>query len=179
MLKPAPLTIAIDGTASSGKGTLSKMLANHFSLPYLNTGAIYRAIAFRIANNNISCNINIENFASYLDVLCLNLNADELENNCIFSEEIGSIASIIAKNAELRQNLFLWQQQFIEKSIQTHNGCLLDGRDTTTIICPQARYKFFITANLKIRAERRQKQLSKPDFTNSLVDFLNTPTSPA
>ncbi len=166
-----PITIAIDGTASSGKGTLSKMLAMHFSLPYLNTGAIYRAIAFRIANNSISAHITVENFFLHLEDLCLNLTASELENPHIFVEDIGLLASVIAKNKQLRQHLLLWQHQFVENSIINHNGCVLDGRDTTTVICPQARYKFFITANLKTRAERRQKQLSHLDFNEVLLQL--------
>ena len=160
-----PLTIAIDGTASSGKGTLSKMLATHFSLPYLNTGAIYRAVAFKIQSQNTSNQITIDNFFLHLDYLCSNLEASQLENPAIFSENIGSIASIIAKNSQLRQYLLHWQQQFIENSIKSHNGMVLDGRDTTTIIYPQAKHKFFVTANLNIRAERRQKQLSNLSFS--------------
>ena len=159
-----PITIAIDGTASSGKGTLSKMLASHFSLPYLNTGAIYRAVAFKIESQNTSSNITIDNFFLHLDYLCSNLEASQLENSAIFSENIGSIASIIAKNAQLRQYLLHWQQQFVANSIKSHNGVILDGRDTTTVICPQAKHKFFVTANLNIRAERRQKQLPNLSF---------------
>jgi cytidylate kinase len=165
MLK-TPLTIAIDGTASSGKGTLSKMLASYFSLPYLNTGAIYRAVAFKIYQQDISSNITIDNFFLHLDYLCANLEVSHFENPAIFNENIGSIASIIAKNIQLRQYLLYWQQQFIVNAITSHNGVILDGRDTTTVIYPKAKHKFFVTANLNIRAERRQKQLSNLTFSD-------------
>jgi cytidylate kinase len=158
-----PLTIAIDGTASSGKGTLSKMLASYFSLPYLNTGAIYRAVAFKIYQQNISSNITIDNFFLHLDYLCSNLEVSNFENPAIFNENIGLIASIIAKNIHLRQHLLQWQQQFIVNSIANYNGVVLDGRDTTTVVYPKAKHKFFVTADLNIRAERRQKQL--PNLT--------------
>ncbi len=163
MLK-TPLTIAIDGTASSGKGTLSEILARHFLLPYLNTGAIYRAVAFKIYQQDISSNITIDNFFLHLDYLCSNLEVSHLENSAIFNENIGLIASIIAKNSQLRQYLLNWQQCFITNAITNNNGVILDGRDTTTVIYPQAKYKFFVTADLNIRAKRRQKQLPNLSF---------------
>jgi len=156
-----PLTIAIDGTASSGKGTLATMLALHFDLPYLNTGALYRAIAFK-------SQLQTNSFAE----LALSLTPADLENQAIFSEEIGSIASNIAKDQQLRQSLLFWQHQFVANSVKTHNGCVLDGRDTTTVICPQAKYKFFITAKPEIRAKRRHLQLPNSDLATILAQII-------
>ncbi|MDX2083583.1 MAG: (d)CMP kinase [Rickettsiales bacterium] len=149
------LVIAIDGPASSGKGTLAKKIAAHFNLPYLNTGALYRLIAWRIIDQKIAPN----NFAIHLENLVKNISATDLENEDLFDEEVGSLASVIAKDKNLRAALLDFQKNFVAKSKKEKNGCVLDGRDTTTVICPDANYKFFVTAAVEIRAQRRAQQL--------------------
>ena len=150
-----PLVIAIDGPSASGKGTLAKKIAQHFNLAYLNTGAIYRLVALRVIEKKIDPN----NFENFIADLVKNISEEDLENDDLHSETVGSIASIIAKNPKLRAALFNFQKDFVAKGKKEKNGCVLDGRDTTTVICPDADYKFFVTADVEIRAKRRFAQL--------------------
>ncbi len=185
-MKKTPLIIAIDGPSASGKGTIAKKIAAHFKLPYLNTGALYRLIAFRIIKHKIA----IENFVEQLNLaakngslanneailqlnlLTKNITEDELDNEELFSETVGAVASIIAKNPLLRQKLFSFQQEFIANGKHLQGGAVLDGRDTTTVICPNASYKFFITADVEIRAKRRFDQLSRQGQNVSYDEIL-------
>ncbi len=156
-------SIAIDGPSASGKGTIAQRLADHFNIPYLNSGALYRALAWHIKQKNISLSaINHEDSTqSQIDLLTSLIKSEDLENKDIMNEDIGSVASIIAKNSKVRKSLFSWQQDFITDSESSNNGCVIDGRDITTIIYPQANYKFYISADVEIRANRRFKQLQK------------------
>lgn len=163
------LIIAIDGPSASGKGTLAKKIAAHFNLPYLNTGAIYRLIALRL----IEQKIDPENFEEKISLLTKNIAESDLENNELFSEESGIIASIIAKNLKLRHALFNFQRDFVLNGKKNFGGVVLDGRDTTTIICPDANHKFFITANVEIRAQRRFDQLKKQGREVSFEEILS------
>lgn len=161
--------IAIDGPSASGKGTLAKKLSQHFKVPSLNTGALYRLVAFRI----ISEKIDPQNFADKIPNLTSNISATELENNDLFTEEVGSIASIIAKNINLRQALFQSQKDFITNSLEKYNGAIIEGRDTTTVICPNADFKFFIAADVEVRAQRRFKQLKEQGKDISYEEILS------
>ncbi|MSP33908.1 MAG: (d)CMP kinase [Rickettsiales bacterium] len=162
------LIIAIDGPSASGKGTVAKKIAAHFNLPYLNTGALYRLVAFRTIQQKISLEIFSTTTSEQdlilkntLDSLAQNIAENELENEELFGEDVGAVASIIAKNPLLRKKLFTFQQEFIANGKKQKGGAVLDGRDTTTVICPDANYKFFITAQVEIRAKRRFDQLKK------------------
>ncbi|MBU6339378.1 MAG: (d)CMP kinase [Rickettsiales bacterium] len=146
-----PLIIAIDGPSASGKGTLAKKIAAYSNLPYLNTGALYRLVAFRVINKKIDQN----NFEKFIPELVANISETDLENEILFGEDVGSVASIVAKNPKLRAALFDFQRDFVN----SEKGAVLDGRDTTTVIAPNADFKFFITADVEIRAKRRFKQL--------------------
>ena len=83
----------------------------------------------------------------------------DLENDLLFGEDIGSVASVIAKNPKLRAAIFDFQRDFVARGKVEKNGSVLDGRDTTTVICPDADFKFFVTADVEIRAQRRFDQL--------------------
>lgn len=146
-----PLLIAIDGPSASGKGTLAKKISAHFELPYLNTGALYRLVALRILERKIDQN----NFEKFIPELVSNISESDLENEILFGEDVGSVASIVAKNPKLRAALFDFQRDFAHSK----KGAVLDGRDTTTVIAPDADFKFFVTADVEIRAQRRFKQL--------------------
>jgi cytidylate kinase len=158
------IIIAIDGPSASGKGTLAKKLALHFDLSYLNTGAIYRLIALRI----IDAKIDPNNFQHHLTQLTKNISEKDLENEELFSEKVGGVASIIAKNKILRDSIFQFQRDFVNEGLINKQGCVLDGRDTTTAICPDADYKFFVTADVEIRAQRRFKQFPNQDYQEIL-----------
>ena len=159
------LVIAIDGPSASGKGSLSKKVAAHFGLSYLNTGALYRLVALRVMCKNIDPN-DFEN-----DILNLvqDISEDDLESEELFSEKVGATASVVARNAKLRAALFDFQRSFVEKD---KKGCVLDGRDTASVICPEADYKFFITADVEIRARRRFDQLIKKGDDVSYDEIL-------
>ena len=149
------LVIAIDGPSASGKGTLAKKIAQHFDLAYLNTGAIYRAVALKM----IELKINFDDFEKNIFNLIANISEADFEKEELFDEVVGATASIIAKNLKLRNALFDFQKNFVEEGKKNKNGCVLDGRDTTTIICPDADFKFFVTADVEIRAKRRSQQI--------------------
>ncbi len=149
------LVIAIDGPSASGKGTLAKKIAAHFDLPYLNTGALYRLVAFRA----IERKSNPSEFENEIAGLVADIAEEELEQEELFSEKVGVVASIIAKSPQLRAALFDFQKDFVAKGKLEKNGAVLDGRDTTTVICADADYKFFVTADVEIRAQRRFDQL--------------------
>jgi cytidylate kinase len=91
--------------------------------------------------------------------LVKNITESDLEPEELFSEKVGAVASVIAKNSELRAALFDFQKNFVEQGKKLQGGAVLDGRDTTTIICPDADFKFFVTADVEIRAKRRFAQL--------------------
>ncbi len=151
------LLIAIDGPSASGKGTVAKKIAAHFNLPYLNTGALYRLIALRVIRGEI----DPLQFETQLDFLTQNISEDDLENDDLFSEEVGAVASVVARNLALRKKIFNFQRDFATNGIAHDGGAVLDGRDTTTVICPDANFKFYITADVEIRAKRRFDQLKK------------------
>ena len=94
-----------------------------------------------------------KNFAS-------NISEADLEREELFDEVVGATASIIAKSSKLRDALFNFQKNYVEEGKKNKNGCVLDGRDTTTIICPDADFKFFVTADVEIRAKRRSQQIA-------------------
>ncbi len=156
------LVIAIDGPSASGKGTLAKKLAAHFNLPYLNTGALYRLVAWRVMERKIEPS----EFEKNIGELVKNISESDLEPEELFSEKVGAVASIIAKNPKLRAALFDLQRDFVK----SEKGAVLDGRDTTTVIAADADFKFFVTANVEIRAKRRFNQLQS-DYEEILAQL--------
>ena len=156
------LVIAIDGPSASGKGTLAKKIAAHFGLPYLNTGALYRLVAWRVMEQKIEPG----EFEKHIGELVKNISESDLEPEELFSEKVGAVASIIAKNPKLRAALFDLQRDFVTNE----KGAVLDGRDTTTVIAVDADFKFFVTADVEIRAQRRFNQLQN-DYEEILAQL--------
>lgn len=151
------LLIAIDGPSSSGKGTIAKKIAAHFNFPCLNTGALYRGIAFLALQDGL----DLQNDQQKIILLCQNLTSLDLESPKLHNEEIGKAASIVAVNPEIRKAIFDLQRNFALDGLQKNGGAILEGRDIGTVICPDANYKFFITATAEVRAMRRFKQLQE------------------
>ena len=153
------IEIAIDGPAASGKGTLGKKLSDKYSFPYLDTGMLYRKVAYELIKNNIK---NSEN----LEILCCNfaknLNLKEFKNKNLRTEDVAKLASKIATFPNLRKILNSKQKEFCNFNKKQFGGCILDGRDIGTTILPNADFKFFITASIEVRAKRRllQKNIS-------------------
>ena len=150
------ITVAIDGNAASGKGTLAKNLATYFNYAYLDTGKLYRASALVIKENGIDyTDINkVIKLIKYHNFFDVNLN-----DNALKSDEIGKLASLISGYKELRKILLTYQRKFAQTQHSNKLGVILDGRDIGTIVLPEANIKFFVTASIDVRTERRWKEL--------------------
>ncbi|MDC1383691.1 (d)CMP kinase [Candidatus Puniceispirillum sp.] len=162
------MIIAIDGSAASGKGTLARKLALRLNYDYLDTGALYRAVALSLMKAGIDVNYIDENQA----VKC----ASEMDLTLTKSPEIrtdlvASLASNIASLATVRAELLTLQRAFAAAP-PSGNGAVLDGRDIGTIILPDADLKFFIDANISIRADRRTKELLRGGQSAIFRDVL-------
>ena len=147
------IKIAIDSPAAAGAGTLGKALSKHYNLFYLDTGKIYRFIAFLKINFSDCFNIK------YIKKKIKNLKIKDLSNKNLLSDEVGTEASRISKNKKIRKLVHSFQIEFAYNPPKKYNGSCLDGRDITYNIVPDADFKFYITANTKIRALRRFKEL--------------------
>lgn len=146
------LVIAVDGPAASGKGTLARQLAKHFGVPYLDTGKLYRAAAWKVLEKSG----DIQNVADAVNA-AKNLQPTDISSPNLFSEAVGNAASIVSAIPEVRQALLEFQRNFADRS----HGGVLDGRDIGTVICPDANVKLFVTANLDARAQRRYQELKR------------------
>ena len=142
--------VAIDGPAGSGKGTLARMIASHFNFIYLDTGLLYRTVAF--------LNVPLEKIKSMTAKEILNV-MSELTDEQLRSDENSVRASNIAKMPEIRDIMTRLQRDFID--IYKEKGIVLDGRDIGTVVVPDACCKLFITADLKERARRRFADLNR------------------
>lgn len=140
--------IALDGPAASGKGTIGLMLAEKFSLKYVQSSIVYRKLALDCISQKID-------IADINKVIALSKEIDITGKFDLEDENIGAIASQIAVIAEVRDNL----NKHLIKLINTTPRILMEGRDIGTIVAPNADFKIFITANPEVRAERRYKQL--------------------
>ena len=161
------MKIAIDGTAASGKGTLSELLSKALKLPRLDTGLLYRKVAFKYIKL-IPEQYTIDNaiLKNILDDFDLN----DLDPENLKHDLYGNFASIIGKLDFVRDKLKILQIEFAENMTKQKGGCILDGRDIGTKILPNADFKFYIDAPLKIRAKRRFEQLY---LNNKSIEFKN------
>ncbi|MBL0848793.1 MAG: (d)CMP kinase [Candidatus Liberibacter ctenarytainae] len=142
--------IAIDGTAAAGKGVLSRFIAHEYGFCYLETGLIYRAVAKHILDKDISLDDEIAAKEVAKNVVLSNLDKTELS-----SHEISEAAARIAAMPSVRQELIEVQRSFARTSL----GAVIDGRDIGTVIVPDAVIKFYVTASLNVRAQRRYHEM--------------------
>ena len=149
------IKIAIDSPAAAGAGTISKAISNHYNLLYLDTGKIYRFIAFLKINYSKEFNI------TFIRKKIKELKIKDLDNPKLISDKVGLEASLIAKEKKIRKLVHKYQTNCAYNPPSKYNGSCLDGRDITYKIIPDADFKFFITANIKTRAYRRFKELKK------------------
>jgi CMP/dCMP kinase len=140
------MIIAIDGPAASGKGTLAKLVANHFGLPVLDTGLLYRAVARDLTLRGHKLDDPWAGAA-----LAKSLDPASLEDPALRGAKAGDAASVAAKIPQVRAALLGFQRAFAAQK----PGAVLDGRDIGTVICPHADVKIFVTATPEIRARRR------------------------
>ncbi len=164
--------ITIDGPAGSGKGTIAKQLSQELKLNYLDSGAIYRILGFHLKENNIP----IENDALVKEIIqkakiqfiegTIYLN-DRDVTDAIRTESIAKMASLIAAKKTVRESILDLQRSFLQKP-----GLVAEGRDMGTVVFPEAKYKFFLTATVEERASRRYKQLISKGFDVSMADLV-------
>ena len=164
--------ITIDGPAGSGKGTIAKQLSQELKLNYLDSGAIYRILGFHLKENNIP----IENDALVKDriqkakiqfmedIIYLN---DRDVTDTIRTESIAKMASLIAAKNTVRESILDLQRSFLQKP-----GLVAEGRDMGTVVFPEAKHKFFLTATVEERASRRYKQLISKGFDVTMHDLV-------
>tara|TARA_Y100000996_G_scaffold399805_1_gene369187 strand:- start:753 stop:1412 length:660 start_codon:yes stop_codon:yes gene_type:complete len=160
--------IAIDSPAASGAGTLAKSLAEYYNLAYLDTGKAYRLVALYKLNNPNKFNLK------FLKKKIKNLKLKDLNKKILLSDEVGIEASIIAKNKNIRNLIHSFQINFAYNPAKKYNGSVLDGRDITYNIVPDADFKFFITANVKTRAMRRYKELIRLNKSVTFKEVLKS-----
>ena len=158
------IKIAIDSPAAAGGGTIGKALSKYFNLLYLDTGKIYRYIAYLKKSSPRKSNLN------FLKKKIKVLKLKELEKQSLSSNEIGTLASLIAKDKKIRQLVYNFQINCAYKFPKKFNGSCLDGRDITYKIIPDADFKFYITASLKVRTIRRYKELIKLGKKTTIAD---------
>mgnify|MGYP005857144601 CR=1 FL=1 len=138
-------TVAIDGPAAAGKGTISKQVAAHFGFAHLDTGLLYRATGRRMLEGTDP----IEAARA--------LRAEDLDADDLRTPEVAQAASRVAAIPELRAALVDFQRAFAARA----GGAVLDGRDIGTVICPDAAVKLYVTASDDVRATRRHKELAE------------------
>ncbi|MEQ8897861.1 MAG: (d)CMP kinase [Roseovarius sp.] len=152
-------TVAIDGPAAAGKGTISKAVAAHFGFAHLDTGLLYRATGRRTLDGTDPV------------TAAERLQAADLEADDLRTPDVAQAASRVAAIPDVRRALVDFQRAFARRD----GGAVLDGRDIGTVICPEAEVKLFVTATDDIRAERRLKELlgsgHDTDYDSVLADL--------
>lgn len=166
------MIVAVDGPAAAGKGTIARKLAHYFNLAYLDTGTLYRAVALSIivSGENQKDPIIAAKYARSVSVE-LALSPD------IRSNKVSQLASHIAAIPAVREALLDRQRNFANNPGPGKDGAILDGRDIATIVCPNADFKIFITADVEIRAKRRLKELlerNQPAIYCQVINELRT-----
>ena len=150
--------IAIDGTASSGKGTLAKKLSKFTGFDHLDSGLLYRVYAFEYLKKSKDFS-EIENIAIDFSLFG---NLSKISDSNLRTEEVSRAASLIAKNIYVRNSLINIQRKIADNP-KSGKGSVIDGRDITSVITPKAEIKFYVDANIEVRAKRRQDQLKMPN----------------
>ena len=152
----ASFTIAIDGPAAAGKGTISKAVAAKLGVAHLDTGLLYRAVGVKVLEGTPAIEA------------AQGLTPEDLERPDLRGPEAAQAASKVAVIAEVRAALVDFQRAFARRA----GGAVLDGRDIGTVICPYAEVKLFVTASAEVRAQRRFLELSAKGQAISLEEVL-------
>lgn len=157
------IRVAIDGPSGAGKSTIAKAVGKHLNLDYIDTGAMYRAVAYKMAVNNVALSDKEE-----LEKLLVNTDIDfsdgniildgEIINDKIRTPEISKMASDCSALTQVRKKLVALQKKMGETK-----NVIMDGRDIGTNVLPEAEFKFFMTASPEERGKRRYKELNEKD----------------
>jgi cytidylate kinase len=157
------MIIAVDGHTASGKGTIARALAEHFHLPHLDTGLLYRAVGRQVTLNGG----NPDNEADAL--AACNFPIALLEETDLRSEVVGSLASRVSVHPAVRKALFDRQRAYALQPA----GAVLDGRDIGTVIAPDADVKLFVTASIGARAIRRHAEMVEAGYAFTLKEIAD------
>ena len=165
------MIIAVDGSAASGKGTLAKRLAAHFDLAHLDTGGLYRALALYLMRQRISAETAEETVAA---AAIAELDLRLIDDPVIRDDAVAHMASVIAAMPAVRAGFLRLQRDFASTP-PVGTGAILDGRDIGSVVLPDAAIKFFVDADIEIRARRRTNELQAAGqsvmFRNVLADM--------
>lgn len=161
-----PFVIALDGPAASGKGTLARMMSAHYGLAHLDTGILYRGVAWVILKEggDPADEALAEQAANAFEL-------EAISDADIRTKEVGAAASVVAANSAVRAALLEFQRRFANHPPNRAEGAVLDGRDIGTVVCPAADVKFFVSASPAVRAHRRWLELrvARPDLEEASV----------
>ena len=170
------INIAIDGPSSSGKSTVAKLLSKKLNILYLDTGAMYRACGLKAKRLGIDCldEAGVSSFIKNIDLQVkyqdgaqhVYLDGEDVSNE-IRKNEVSMLASKISSLSIVREKMVEMQRE-----VASVQPCVLDGRDICMYVLPNAKYKFFMTANPEIRAKRRHKELDAKGQTVNFDDLL-------
>jgi cytidylate kinase len=168
--------ITIDGTAASGKGTLAKLLAQKLGFAHMDTGVLYRLVAVRMIENG--CDASDEQAAvEFAQVLRRTYSPRDGAHPELRTDAVSLMTSKTSAYAAVRAEMLGLQRDFAENPPSLPDGtpakgAVLDGRDIGTVVCPDAPAKFFVTASLEVRAERRFKELHGNGFPETFEHVL-------
>lgn len=166
------ISVAIDGPAGAGKSTIAKLVAKEFDLMYINTGAMYRAVALKASQNNLKPN-DIDKICELIKTMEMHFENDDLILNGknvqeeLTMPEISSIVSAYASIPEVRKMLVKLQQNMSKKY-----NVIMDGRDIGTVVLKDSKFKIFLTATPEERADRRYTELKNRNIDCSYNEIL-------
>lgn len=151
-------TVAIDGPAAAGKGTISRAIAGEFGFAHLDTGLLYRATGRKMLETGVTP-----------EEAAAQITPEDLERDGLRTQAVAELASRVATIPGVRAALVMFQKDFARRE----GGAVLDGRDIGTVICPDAEVKLFVTASPECRAERRWKELNAAGQNTELQDVID------
>ena len=162
----ASFIIALDGPAASGKGTLARRLSEQYAFAYLDTGTLYRGVAWTLLEAGLD-----PADAERATQIARDYDPATIEGTDIRTRAVSAASSVVAKNPAVRAELLDFQRRFAKRPPGGVRGAILDGRDIGTVVCPDAQVKFFVTANASVRAHRRwlEQVEARPDLTEAAV----------
>jgi len=166
--KNSPILVAIDSTAGSGSTSLSLKLAKHYKLRYLDTGKVYRWCALQVIQKKP------KNKIKFLKKKINLLTLKKLQNKKLIDDKVARVTSQISKDIRLRKLVLNFQKQIAYNIPQGYKGSVLNGRDITYNIVPDATFKFYITASLSVRSKRRHKELKRLGKNDSYIKILKS-----
>ncbi|MEC7936148.1 MAG: (d)CMP kinase [Candidatus Neomarinimicrobiota bacterium] len=171
------MIIAIDGPAASGKSTTAKLVAKKLKITYLDTGAMYRAVTLQLLRSKIDF-VDIDNVSAILDDLIIDMFDhkgvnivkinDEDVTGEIRSSNVTKYVSEVSALLSVRESMVVMQREIGHKT-----DCVIEGRDIGTIVFPNADYKFFMVADIKMRAKRRLKEMKQFGIVKSVKEVIS------